>query len=97
MNWIFQKLMLKGTLECMILMKISVCEGKGRKREQAEEETEVGKALTDPVGSSGAAAGKENVLCQAELAFLSCWMWSILARYLSIDTAEVDVEGVECR
>lgn len=66
MNWIFQKLMLRGTLECIILMKISVCEGKGRKQEQAEEETEVDKASTDPVGSSGAAAGKQNGLCQAE-------------------------------
>ena len=27
----------------MILMKISVCEGKRRKQEQAEEETEVGR------------------------------------------------------
>lgn len=34
--------------------------------EQAEEETEVGKASIDPVGSSGAAAGKKSVLCQAE-------------------------------
>lgn len=80
-----------------MLMRISVCGGKGRKREQAEEETEVGKASIDPVGSSGAAAGKKNVLCQAELAFLSCWMWPTLARYLSIDTTEVDLGGVECR
>lgn len=55
----------------------------------------MGKTLIDPVGSSGAAAGKENVLCQAELAFLGCWMWPTLARYLSIDTTEVDLGGVE--
>lgn len=61
-------------------MRISVCGGKGRESGNRQRGRNwVGKASIDPVGRFWSTAGKKSVLCQAELAFLSCWMWPTLA------------------